>query len=591
MRKINSIIALCIDLIKNMSVIMVLAYVLTRTRAYTAIMARKEVTPGQQIGMALIFGIFSIYGTLSGIDFMGAIANIRDLGPAIAGLIGGPWVGIGAGLIGGLHRYTLGGITYIPCSISTVLAGLAGGLIYSCRKGEFVSITGAVVFMALMEAFHLGLNLVIVKPFSQILPIIQNISLPMILTNTAGMGIFAFIIHNLIRERETQRTKELIESELSVARDIQMSIVPKIFPPFPERPELDLFAVLEPAKEVGGDLYDFFLLDEDHLCFTVGDVSGKGVPASLYMAVTKTLIKAKADINLTPDEILYQVNNELCADNDSGMFVTEFLGILTISSGELVFSNGGHNNPYLCRQNGEVAALPKVPGLALGVMEDFAYACAGVKLGAGDSLVLYTDGVTEAMSPTGELLKDQRLENILRECAGETARAEVGHILSSTRKFMNGASQSDDITILVIKYLGPKQLACRLKNKLEEIEDLARAVENFAAANNLPEQAVFQVNLCLDELLTNTISYGFPGGGEHEIAVGITLQGGTLVITTRDDGLAFNPLEQAEADISQSIEERPVGGLGIHLVRNMMDEIEYRRESGQNVLIMKKLIK
>ncbi len=570
---------------------MVLAYVLTRTRAYTDIMARKEITPYQQISMALIFGVFSIYGTLSGIDVMGAIANIRDLGPAIAGLVGGPWVGIGAGLIGGLHRYTLGGVTYIPCSVSTVLAGLAGGLIYHWRKGEFVGITGAVVFMALMEAFHMGLNLVIVKPFSVILPIIKEIYLPMILTNTAGMGIFAFIIHNLIRERDTQRTKELIEGELRVAREIQMSIVPKIFPPFPERPELDMFAILEPAKEVGGDLYDFFLLDDDHLCFTVGDVSGKGVPASLYMAVTKTLIKAKADIKLGPDEILYRVNNELCKDNDSGMFVTEFLGILTISTGELVFSNGGHNIPYLRKQNGEVAPLPKAPGVALGVMEDFEYFCASVQLEAGDSVVLYTDGVTEAMNPAGELLREEHLENILRELNGKTAQEEVGHILHSTRQFMNGANQADDITILVIKYLGQKLLAYRLKNRLAEIEALALAVESFAAANNLPEQMVFQVNLCLDELLTNTISYGFPQGGEHEITVEIVLQGGALVITTHDGGLAFNPLERAEADTSQGIEERPVGGLGIHLVRNMMDEIEYRRESGQNVLVMKKLIK
>lgn len=570
---------------------MVLAYVLTRTRAYTDIMARKKIKPNQQIGMALIFGVFSIYGTLSGIDVMGAIANIRDLGPAIAGLIGGPWVGIGAGLIGGLHRYTLGGVTYIPCSVSTVLAGLAGGLIYHWRKGEFVGITGAVVFMALMEAFHMGLNLVIVKPFSVILPIIKEIYLPMILTNTAGMGIFAFIIHNLIRERETQRTKELIEGELRVARDIQMSIIPKIFPPFPERPEFDVFAVLEPAKEVGGDLYDFFLLDDDHLCFTVGDVSGKGVPASLYMAVTKTLIKAKADIKLSPDEILYQVNNELCEDNDSGMFVTEFLGILTISTGELVFSNGGHNNPYLRRRNGEVAPLPKAPGVALGVMEDFEYFCASVQLEAGDSLVLYTDGVTEAMNPAGDLLREERLENILRELNGKTAQEDVGHILNSTRQFMNGADQADDITILIIKYFGQKLLAYRLKNELAEIEALALAVESFAAANNLPEQVVFQVNLCLDELLTNTISYGFPQGGEHEITVELVMQGGALVITTHDGGLAFNPLERAEADTSQSIEERPIGGLGIHLVRKMMDEIEYRRESGQNVLVMKKLIK
>ncbi|MEN6349592.1 MAG: LytS/YhcK type 5TM receptor domain-containing protein [Syntrophomonas sp.] len=439
-----------------MSVIIVLAYVLTRTRAYAGIMSKKEATLKQKIGLILIFGIFSIYGTLSGIQINGAIANIRDLGPAIAGLVGGPWVGIGAGLIGGIHRYTMGGITYIPCSVSTVLAGVIGGLIYLYRKGEFVSISTAVVFMALMEALHMGLALVIVKPFSQILPIIQNVSMPMILTNALGMGIFAFIIHNLMTERETQRTKELIESELSVAREIQMSIVPKIFPAFPERPEFDVFAILEPAKEVGGDLYDFFLLDDDHLCFTVGDVSGKGVPASLFMAVTKTLIKAKADIKLGPDEILYQVNNELCKDNDSGMFVTEFLGILTISSGEVVFSNGGHNLPYLLRKDGAVEALPKIPGMALGVMEDVGYVDANIRLDAGDSLVLYTDGVTEAMNPAGELLSEARLENILRESDCKTALDEVQHILQSTRQFVNGASQSDDITILAIKYLERK---------------------------------------------------------------------------------------------------------------------------------------
>lgn len=341
----NNIIALCIDLIKNMALVMVLAYVLTRTGAYAAIMAKKKVTPAQQAGMILIFGLFSLYGTLSGIDFMGAIANIRDLGPAIGGLIGGPLVGLGAALIGGLHRFSLGGITCIPCSISTILAGLAGGLIYKYRKGEFPGIAGAVIFMALMESFHMGLNLLIVKPFHQILPIISSISLPMISTNALGMGIFAFILHNLIRERETQRSKELIESELNVAREIQLGIVPKIFPPYPERAELDIFALLEPAREVGGDLYDFFMLDDNHLCFTIGDVSGKGVPASLYMAVTKTLIKAKAESGLDPGEILARVNRELCEDNDSGMFVTGFLGILDLSGGGLTFSNGGHPPP------------------------------------------------------------------------------------------------------------------------------------------------------------------------------------------------------------------------------------------------------
>jgi len=437
-----------------MAVVIVLAYVLTRTKVFPAMLKKQATNWKQRSCLIIIFGVFSIYGTLSGIDILGAIANIRDLGPAIAGLVGGPLVGLGAGLIGGIHRYSMGGLTAVPCSISTILAGLAGGLVYQYKKGELVSIKAAAIFMSLFEAFHMGLNLLIVRPFDQIWVIIQNVSLPMICTNGLGMGIFIFIIHNLIKEKETQKQKELIESELSVAREIQMSIVPKIFPPFPGRQEFDVFAVIEPAKEVGGDLYDYFLLDDDHLCFTIGDVSGKGVPASLFMAVTKTLIKAKADIKLGPNEILYAVNNELCEDNDSGMFVSEFLGILKISTGEIVYSNGGHNLPYVLRRDGSLKMLPKMGGMALGVMDEMSYHCAEVKLHAGDSLVMYTDGVTEAMNEAGELFGEEGLEQALTGLIGKTARDEVDVILQSTREFVNGAKQSDDITIVVLQYTG-----------------------------------------------------------------------------------------------------------------------------------------
>lgn len=585
---IEDIIDLLINLIKSMSVVIVLAYILTRTKVYASIISAKKVTLKQQLMLIAVFGLFSIFGTMGGIDVMGAIANIRDLGPAIAGLIGGPLAGIGAGLIGGIHRFFLGGLTYIPCSVSTVLAGLTGGLIYQIRKGRFIGITGSVIFMVLMEAFHMGLALLIVKPFSTILPIIKSISLPMILTNSLGMGIFAFIIRNLMRERETQRTKELIESELSVAREIQMSIVPKIFPAFPERGEFDIFAMIEPAREVGGDLYDFFLLDDDHLCFTIGDVSGKGVPASLFMAVTKTLIKAKSDIHMSPDQVLYQVNNELCKDNDSGMFVTIFLGILTISSGEIVFSNGGHNIPYLLKANGETEALPKLSGMALAIMEDAPYVQSSIKVCTGDSLVLYTDGVTEAMNLAGELLKDEQLVEILQRFKGSTANDAVRYILEETRRFVNGATQSDDISILVLKYLSPKQMVYRLTSGLEEIAVLSEAIEKFAADNGVPQEMAFKVNLSLDELLTNTLSYGYPEGGEREISVRLATQGQTLVIETHDNAFPFNPLEKPEPDISQNIDERPIGGLGIHIVRKMMDEIAYRREAGFNILTMKK---
>jgi len=589
-KSIANIIEMLIDLIKSMAVVIVLAYIVTRTKIYTAIISANKIKFSQQLMLMAVFGVFSIFGTLGGIDFMGAIANTRDLGPAIAGLIGGPLAGIGAGLIGGIHRFFVGGITYIPCSISTVLVGLAGGLIYRFRKGRFIGIAGSVIFMALMEAFHMGFALLIVKPFSTILPIIANLSLPMILTNALGMGIFAFIIQNLTRERETLRAKELIESELGVARQIQMSIVPKIFPAFPERSEFDIYAMIEPAKEVGGDLYDFFLLDDDHLCLTIGDVSGKGVPASLFMAVTKTLIKAKSSVDMGPDQVLYQVNNELCKDNDSGMFTTIFLGILTISTGELAFSNGGHNIPYLQRANGEIEALPKLPGMALAVMEDIKYASSKVTIHTGDRLVLYTDGVTEAMNPAGELLKDERLVDILKSFKGNTAKEVVQHTLTQTRRFVNGAPQSDDIALLVIQYLGAKQVDYHLSGGLDEIPVLAETVEKFIEANNLPHDLAFKVNLSLDELLTNTITYGYTEGKQRDINITLTLDNHTMVIELRDNATPFNPLDKPDPDITQDIDDRPIGGLGIHIVRKMMDELTYRRDNGYNILTIRKYV-
>ena len=189
---------------------------------------------------------------------------------------------------------------------------------------------------------------------------------PMILVNAAGMGLFVFIVHNEERERLTAAQKERMEGELTVARDIQRSIVPMIFPPFPEREEFDLHASLEPAREVGGDLYDFFLLDDDHLCIAIGDVAGKGVPASLFMAVTITLLRAAGARSSDPAEVLARVNEPLCRGNDAAMFVTLFYGVYCVSTGELTYSTGGHLPPYVLRAGGvETAARTAGPGLGI----------------------------------------------------------------------------------------------------------------------------------------------------------------------------------------------------------------------------------
>jgi len=445
-----------LTLLNHMAVLILVAYILTRTKLYTDVLVNKKINFKNSIILILIFGGFSIFGTVSGIHIYDAIASIRDLGPAIAGLIAGPIVGIGAGLIGAIHRYSLGGSTALPCSLATIFAGFAGGMIFIIRKGKVIKIYEAVIFAVCIELFHMMLVLFIcsfTKSFNEAILIVQKVIIPMVVVNAVGIAIFVFIATNLIKERNTELSKERIESELRIAHDIQMGIVPKIFPPFPDRKEFDIHAVIEPAKEVGGDFYDFFFIDENRLCFSIADVSGKGVPASLFMAVTKTLVKAKSRLGITPDKILSEVNNELCDENDSCMFVTIFCGILNTQIGEVEYSNGGHNLPYLIKNNNTVEQLENTSGMALGVICDTKYFTKKIKLLKSDSLYLYTDGVNEAMDKDGNQFSCQRLERFLKKSNNIPTKEITQNSINEIKKFTKGAAQSDDITILVLKYL------------------------------------------------------------------------------------------------------------------------------------------
>jgi phosphoserine phosphatase RsbU/P len=253
---------------------------------------------------------------------------------------------------------------------------------------------------------------------------------------------------------ETTAAKGRMESELKIAHDIQMGILPKIFPPFPERRELDIYACLIPAKEVGGDLYDFFFLDEDHLCFAVGDVSGKGVPASLFMAITRTLIRTKASKGLTADMVLTRVNQDLSLDNPSLMFVTLFLGVLDLRTGDLEYSSGGHNPPYLLRATGDIERLEPTKGMALGVMEDCVYHSKRVPLQMGDSLLLYTDGVTEAMNENEMFFSEERLVGELISLREKPLKESIDALIEKIRTFSGTAPQTDDITLMRLIFHG-----------------------------------------------------------------------------------------------------------------------------------------
>jgi len=256
------------------------------------------------------------------------------------------------------------------------------------------------------------------------------------------------------RLTETTAARERMESELKIAHDIQMSILPKTFPPFPTRDEFDLFALIAPAREVGGDFYDFFQLNEDLLCFVIGDVSGKGVPAALFMAVTKTLIKSFARDGVSPDEILNHVNGELAADNEACMFVTLFCGVLDVKSGEIRYANAGHNPPLVVRRNGVAEWLPRAGSLVAGAMPEIEFQCQRLCLSPGDGLFLYTDGVTEAMNHDQALFSEERLFDELADTADLGIKETIARVMTAIDRFADGAPQSDDITMMMIRYSG-----------------------------------------------------------------------------------------------------------------------------------------
>jgi phosphoserine phosphatase RsbU/P len=400
-----------------------------------------------------------------------------------------------------------------------------------------------------------------------------------------------------VRElKETTAAKERIESELKIARDIQMSMVPKTFPPFPHRPELALYATLVPAREVGGDFYDFFFIDYNHLCFAIGDVSGKGVSAALFMAVTRTLFRTTASKVSRPDGILSLLNHEICRGNDSCLFVTVFCAVLDIRTGEVEYSNGGHNLPYFVSR-GETRILENTGGMALGFTPDVRYRSEKITLGAGDGLFLYTDGVTEAMDEAGNQFSEPRLVEYLHQANGASVTELIRGAVDQVRHHSAGAPQSDDITALTLKYLpsaGETQddvIVVELKNSLSEIERLARIVDDFGQRHQLNAETLHNVKVGLDEILTNVISYAYSDGAEHSIIARFSLEQGRLTIAVEDDGRPFNPLNAAEPDTKQLLAERQVGGLGIYLVRKLIDELEYRRQNNKNILVMRLKVK
>jgi phosphoserine phosphatase RsbU/P len=394
----------------------------------------------------------------------------------------------------------------------------------------------------------------------------------------------------LLRAKAYQdAVRELLESELRVAREIQRGLVPRDFAALGAG-SVECFACLEPARAVGGDLYDVFRLDDRRLCLVIGDVSGKGIPAALFMVMTITLIRGIARLSGRPDEILARVNEALAADNPSSMFVTLFCAVLEADSGRLICASGGHPSPLVVGPGAPPRPALSAEGTLVGVLPGLTYPLTELTLAPGELLLAYTDGVTEARSPDGSLLGDVRLRALLARERTGTPRETVAHVLAGVRAFADTAEQADDIAILAVRYGGPAGadpgpgLALELSATLEDLARAAEAVRGFCAARGVGPEATHDVLLCLDEVVANVITHGYRGDPTGRVTVRLSLEGDVARLEIRDRAAPFDPLQATPPDLGIPADTRPAGGLGLYLTRSVVDEMAYERTDGENRL-------
>jgi len=408
-----------------------------------------------------------------------------------------------------------------------------------------------------------------------------------------------------IEENVRERAEiERINAELNVATDIQASMLPNVFPPFPDRNEFDLCASMIPARHVGGDFYDFYFINKDNLAVVIADVLGKGVPAALFMVVTKTLIE-NCSFCKSPKAVFESVNKKLLKNNEAEMFVTAFMGFYNIPTGKFVYVNAGHNPPLLKKQGEDFKFLKTDPCFVLAWKENAKYIENEITLDDGDVLYLYTDGVTEAMNPHLELFSEERLVAALNNNKDATCRELLHAVKNEVDNFCGGAEQADDITMLALKIGGPqetesrhgqessvdnaeddKMKELRLEAKSENLDTVMDFVNGELEKCGYPVELQNEIDMAVEEIFINIANYAYsPESGEAAVFISTTDK---TILKFEDTGRPYNPLLHSGPDLEKPLSEREIGGLGIFLVKKIMDTVEYCRVDNKNILIMTK---
>ena len=423
---------------------------------------------------------------------------------------------------------------------------------------------------------------------------LRQIRTNLLLMVMAGLLLIGFIVwrskRNLERLQQVNDEKKRFSSELHVASQIQQTMLPHNHL---QRDDVDVFGSLVPAREVGGDLFDYIIRDEK-LFFCIGDVSGKGMPSAMLMAGTRSFFRAFSGHENNPGLIMQYINESACQGNDTNMFVTLFIGVLDLPTGHLRYCNAGHDVPLILA-NGQWTCLEAKPHLPIGLFDEMKYNMMETYLQPNSTIFLYTDGLTEAKNCEHKQFGIKQVEEVLATCTDMQPQELLETIDKAVRGFVGGAEQSDDLTMLAIRYTPQRYESTlnetiMLKNDVHEVSKLSTFQKSFYEKMKLEKSLASQLRLAVEEAVVNVIEHAYPFGTEGSVEVTMMSDGHRLKVVIDDTGTPFDPTIEKKVDITLSAEERQVGGLGILLVRELMDTINYEHINGHNILTLRKEI-
>lgn len=451
----------------------------------------------------------------------------------------------------------------------------------------------SIIFLIFLLVYY-GMNRYIMKPIDKLTDIAHKISngedVNIKIDKPVEFVQLASAYDKMTCDIKTiTKDKERINSELNIAKAIQSSSLPYKFPAFPDRDEFDIYALMEPAREVGGDFYDFYFIDDNRFMFLIADVSGKGIPAALFMMTVKTLINNLSFVGYEPKELIKIINKKICENNKQGFFVTMFSGIVDVKTGEMVYVNCGHNPPLIKTNSNEYKYLECESNIVLGAFDDFDYKIHQTKLNKGDVICLYTDGITEAVNSEKKMYGEEKLLEKINEFDNDDIKSMALDIKNDVLRYSQNVERSDDLTLLIFKYGNANRAVCSQYKAPATREDyrlfyswLHQTCKDW----HISEELTNKLDMCGEEIYANIAFYAYPQE-PGDVRICLVRENNFIILKFEDNGIPYNPLEKPDPDINLPPEQRPLGGLGIFMVKEMADDIHYEYQNQSNILTLK----